>query len=50
VDKQVTIEVEEIQQAMQGGDEIHEQEVRLKILEKKPNYYDNMIGFQQTTK
>ena len=35
VDKDIMVELEEIQRAIQGGDEVHEQEVKLKILAKK---------------
>jgi hypothetical protein len=45
VDKDIMVEVEEIQRAIQGGDEAHEQEVKLKILAKRTNYYDGYDSF-----
>ncbi len=39
------LEVEEVQQAIWGGDEIHEQEVKLNITAKQSNSYDEFDNF-----
>ncbi len=39
------LEVEEVQQAIWGGDEIHKQEVKLKITAKQSNSYDEFDNF-----
>jgi hypothetical protein len=43
------VEVEEVQHAIQGGDEVHEQELKLKSLKKKTTIMMTMIAFLQMT-
>jgi hypothetical protein len=45
VDKDIMVEVDEVKQAIQGGDEIHEQEVKLKVMTRKSNCNDDYEMF-----